>query len=82
MPYLAGPSVARNSYGYASMVPVIMSTNSSINDVSRKRLELRLAEINRALKDPSVMATNKMLKEYMVARKSIRDRLADLPLAV
>ena len=59
-----------------------MSSNSSISDVSRKRLELRLAEINRALKDPDVMATSKMIREYMVARKSIRDRLADLPLAV
>jgi len=64
------------------MATVIMSSNSFISDVSRKRLELRLAEINRALKDPDIMATNKMVKEYMVARKSIRDRLADLPLAV
>jgi len=64
------------------MAIVIMSSNGSISELSRKRLELRLAEINRALKDPDVMATNKMVREYMVARKSIRDRLADLPLAV
>jgi len=63
----------------------IMSTNGSISDVSRKRLELRLAEINRALKDPDAMSSPKMVREYMVARKSIRDRLDDmnrLPLAV
>ena len=54
-------------------------------DVSRKRLEIRLKEINRALKDRDAMTSPKMVREYMVARKSIADRLADLrelPLAV
>ena len=63
---------------------MIMSTFRE--DVSRKRLEIRLAEINHALASEEIYTSVRLRKEYFAARKVIRERLSalvdELPLAV